>query len=193
MPSFACTPRARYSRFTWCTMPTPGRHDFERVEGLHAPFHELVALLVPLEFQFHVEVKRFLAAVVIDLHRVVHDQVHRHQRLDDLRIPAHPGGDAAHGGQVRQQGHAGEVLRARCARPRRGSRRCAARRLPGGQLPDVFFGDFLAVHVAQHRLEHDADAKPADVKSCLYRPSPAQAANRTSPFCRQWVRTPAGC
>ena len=62
-------------------------HDLEGVEGLHAPFHELVALFVALEFQLHVEVERVLGAVVVDLDRVVDHQVDRHQRLDHLRDP----------------------------------------------------------------------------------------------------------
>ena len=53
-----CTPRARYSRFTWCTMPMPGGTTLERVERLHAPLHELVALVVALELELHVQVER---------------------------------------------------------------------------------------------------------------------------------------
>ncbi len=132
-------------------------YDFERVESLHAPFHELVALLVPLEFQFHVEVERFLAAVVVHLHRVVHHQVHRHQRFDHLRIPAHPAGYAAHRGQVRQQRHASEVLEHDARHHERDLLGAGRVWLPAGQLPDMLFGHFFAVDVAQHRFEHDAD------------------------------------
>src|SRR5207247_5376847 len=46
------------------------RHHLEGVESLHAPFHELVALLVALEFELLVQVERVFRAVVIDLHRV---------------------------------------------------------------------------------------------------------------------------
>ena len=65
-----------------------GRHDAEGVEGLHAPLHELVALLVALELELHVQVERLLGAVVVDHHRVVDHQVDRHQRLDRLRVLA---------------------------------------------------------------------------------------------------------
>ena len=87
------TPRARYSRLTWWTMPKPGRDDAEGVERLHAPLHELVALEVALELELHVEVERVLRAEVVDHHRVVDDQVDRHQRLDRLRVLAHRLGD----------------------------------------------------------------------------------------------------
>ncbi|MCY1373071.1 hypothetical protein D9M69_603210 [compost metagenome] len=76
------------------------RHDAKGVEGLHAPFHELVALAVALEFELHVEVERVLRAVVVDHHRVIHHQVHRHQRLDAFGVLAQALGHAAHGHQV---------------------------------------------------------------------------------------------
>jgi hypothetical protein len=49
-------------------MPKPGRHDLERVEGLHAPLHELVALAVARELELHVEVEHVRRAVMVDLH-----------------------------------------------------------------------------------------------------------------------------
>src|SRR5205823_9759044 len=88
----------------------PRRHDLERVERLHAPLHELVTLGVALEFDLHVEVERIPGAVVIDLHRMVDDEIDGHQRLDQLRVPAHALRDAAHRGEVAQQGNAGEIL-----------------------------------------------------------------------------------
>ena len=135
-----------------------GRHDLERVERLHAPLHELVALAVALELELHVEVERVVRAVVVDLHRVVDDEVDRHQRLDDLRILAQVGGDVAHRGQVDQQRHAGEVLQH--------DARDDERDLVGARAPSALHSassrtcssrDLLAVAVAQHALEHDAD------------------------------------
>jgi hypothetical protein len=86
------------------------RHHAEGVEGLHAPLHELVALAVALELQLHVEVERILLAVVVDHDGVVDHQVDRHQRLDALGFLPSFERHAAHGGQVGQQRHAGEVL-----------------------------------------------------------------------------------
>ncbi len=133
------------------------RHDLECVERLHAPLHELVALGVALEFDFHVEVERILGAVMIDLNRMVDDQVDRHQRLDDLRILTHAVGHVAHRGEVAQQRNAGEVLQ-NDARDHEGNLLGAGRiRRPAGELTHMLFGDLLAVAVAQHRFEHDAD------------------------------------
>ena len=157
MPFFWNTPRARYSRFTWCTMPMPGGHDLEGVEGLHAPLHELVALVVARELELHVEVERVRPAVVVDLHRVVDHQVHGHQRLDHLRVLAHLRGHAAHGGEVGQQRHAGEVLQHDAREDEGDLVGARPRGAPAGELLHVLLGHLLAVDVAQHRLEHDAD------------------------------------
>jgi hypothetical protein len=86
------------------------RHHPKRLKRLHAPLEELVALAVALELQLHIEVQRVLCAVVVDHHRVVHHQIHRHQRLDLLGVVAQPLRRAAHRGQVGQQRHAGEIL-----------------------------------------------------------------------------------
>ena len=134
-----------------------GRHDLEGVERLHAPFHEFVALGVALEFQLHVQLERVRAVVVIHLHRMIHHQIHRHQRLDDLRVFAHFGSGIAHRGEIDEQRHAGEILQHDARHHERnlfGARRI---RLPVGQLAHMRLGDFLAVVIAQHRFQHDAD------------------------------------
>ena len=86
------------------------RHDLEGVEGLHAPLEELVAFAVAGELQVEVLLERVTGAGEIHLHRVVHHEVDRHQGLDDLGVLAQLGHRRAHGRQVHQQRHAGEVL-----------------------------------------------------------------------------------
>ena len=132
-------------------------HDLEGVEGLHAPFHELVALTVARELQLHVQIQRRHVAIVVDHHRVVDHQVHRHQRLDALGILAQIGRNVAHGCQVGQQRHAGEVLQHHAGHDERNLVHPFGVGCPVGQLLDVRFRDLLAVTVAQHRLQHDAN------------------------------------
>ena len=134
-----------------------GRHDLERVERLHPPLHELVALGVALELELHVEVERVGAAVVVDHHRMVDDEVDRHERLDRLRVPAHVGGDVAHRGEVGQQRHAGEILQHDARDDERDLRGARAGGRPVRDFLHVLLGDLLAVAVAQHAFEHDAD------------------------------------
>ncbi len=86
------------------------RHDAEVVERLGAPAQELVALLVALVFLLDVLGEGLVAAEEVDHHRVVDDQVDRHQRVDLPGVAAHRDHRVAHRGEVDHRGHAGEVL-----------------------------------------------------------------------------------
>ena len=132
------------------------RHDFEGVERLHAPLHELVALGIALEFDLHVEIQGVARAVVVDLHRMIDDQVDRNQRLDQLGVSAHALRDASHRGEIAQQGHAGKVLKHDPGDDKRDFVGARNTGLPPAELADVVLGDFLAVAVAQYGFQHDA-------------------------------------
>ena len=132
-----------------------GRHDLERVERLHAPFHELVALIVALELELHVQVECVLRAVIIDHHRVIDDEIDRDERLDQLWILAEILRDVAHRGEVAQQRHAREVLQHDAGDDEGNFVDAFARRFPFGELANVLFGDLLAVAVAEHAFQHD--------------------------------------
>ena len=152
---------ARNSRLTWWTMPMPGGHDLEGVEGLHAPLQELVALAVARELDVEVLGERLGAAGEIHLDGVVDHQVDRHQGLDHLRVLAHARDRRAHRGEVDQERHAREVLQHDAGDDEGdllGARRL---RLPARQGPDRVLGHALAVAVAKERLEDDAGSRPA--------------------------------
>jgi hypothetical protein len=101
--------------------------------------------------------ERLGRAVVIDHHRVVDDQVHRHQRLDGLGVLAHALRDGPHGGEVGQQRHTGEVLQHDARHYERDLVGAVGDGLPVGKLLDVFGRDLLAITVAKHGFEHDPD------------------------------------
>ncbi len=134
-----------------------GRYDAESVEGLHPPLQELVALLIALELDVHVELERVGAIGVVDLHGVIDDEIDGHERLDDLRVGAGAAGGRAHRGQIDQQRHAGEVLQQHAGNHERDLVRPLGARLPVGQRADVLFGDLFAVDVAKDGFENDAD------------------------------------
>ncbi len=133
------------------------RHHAKGVKGLHAPFHELVALAVALKFELHVQVERILLAVVIDHDGVVHHQVHGHQRLDLLGVLAQLGSHAAHGGQVGQQRHTGEVLQHHARNDKRDLILARGLGRPLGELLHMLGSHFAPIAIAQHRFEHDAN------------------------------------
>src|SRR5215470_2573093 len=135
-----------------------GRDDLERVEGLHPPFQKLITRAVAPEFDLHIFPQRVGRAGDVDLHRVVNDQIYGNQRLDELRVLAEASHGRTHRGQVYEQRHAGEILQDYAGYDERDFGHAGGRRLPIGQSAHVVFLNLLAVAVAQHRFEHDANA-----------------------------------
>ncbi len=135
----------------------PRRHDLEAAKRLHAPLEELVAGAVALELDPHVRRERVGGGPLVHLHRVVHDEGHRDERLDHLRVPAEGRDGRPHGREVHEEGHAREVLEDD-PRDHEGDLGGAlGPRLPGRQGAHVVFLDPLAVAVAQQGLENDPD------------------------------------
>ena len=135
-----------------------GRDDLERVERLHAPLQELVALAVAGEFQIQILRHRVRRTGEVHLHRVVHDEIHRHERLDDLRILADLVHRAAHRCEVHEQRHTGEVLQHDAGDHERDLRRAFLGRLPIRELLHVRFLHLEPVAITQHGFQHETDA-----------------------------------
>jgi hypothetical protein len=68
-------------------MPVPGGTTRKLSKAL-APAQELVALAVALELELDVLLERVRRAEEVDHHRVVDDEIDRHQRVDLLRVAA---------------------------------------------------------------------------------------------------------
>ncbi len=131
------------------------RHDAEVLERGLAPAQEAVALLVALELDGVVLRERVLGAEVVDLHRVVDDELGRRQRVDHLRLAAELDDGVAHCGQVDDRGHAREVLQHDARRCERDFAVGLGLRVPVRERRDVGGRDVLAVLEAQQVLEQD--------------------------------------
>ena len=86
------------------------RHDPEVGEGLLAPAQKGVAFAVALELPADVGLEGARRAEFVDHDRVIDDQIHGGQRVDPARVVAQRRHGLAHGGQIDDGGHAGEVL-----------------------------------------------------------------------------------
>ncbi len=129
------------------------RHDAEIVEGLLAPAQELVALAVALIFALDIALERLRVAEMVDHHRVVDDEIDRHERIDPLRVAAERGHGVPHRGKVDDRGHAGEVLHQHA---RRAEGYLALQRTllqPNYRGRDIVAGDGAAVLVAEEVLD----------------------------------------
>ena len=87
-----------------------GGHDAEALQRRRTPAQELVPLDIAGVFEVHIVFIGGRVAEFIDHDRVIDDQVDRHQRIDLLRVAAQLGHRIAHGGQIDDAGHAGEIL-----------------------------------------------------------------------------------
>ena len=133
------------------------RHDAESLEGLHAPFQEFVALGVAAEFLAQVLEEGGRGAGAVDLHRVVDDEVDGDEGFDDGGILAELGDGFAHGGEVDEERHAGEVLQHDTRDDERDLGVDRLRGVPRGEGLHVVLGDRDAVAVTQHGFEDEAD------------------------------------
>ena len=91
-------------------MPVSGGTTTKPSNAVWPQRRKRVALLVALELALGVDAERVARAEGVDLHRVVDDQLGRHQRVDLRRVAAQLGHRVAHRGEVDDRGHAGEVL-----------------------------------------------------------------------------------
>ena len=135
------------------------RHDAEVLERVLSPAQKDVALLVALELELGVDQERGLRAVLVDLHRVVDDEVDRLERVDALRIAAERRDRVAHRGEIDDGGHAGEVLQQHAAGAERDLLFGVSAHVPLGQRVDVVALHERVVLVSQQILEQDLEAE----------------------------------
>src|SRR5438876_2581429 len=86
------------------------RNELESFECLLTPLKKLVTLAITLELHVQIEFQRARRTEEIDLHRVINNQIDRHERFDDLRVASESLHSAAHRCEVDNQRNSGEVL-----------------------------------------------------------------------------------
>ena len=128
----------------------------EIAEGGLAPFEKGVALAVALEFKRRVEGIRIAVAVLVDLDRMVDDQLGRLERVDLLRVATEKLHRIAHGGEVDHGGDASEVLHEDASGHPGDFAGGFGFGLPFCKELDVVRGDRFAVFVTKEILEEDA-------------------------------------
>ena len=104
------TTRARYSRFTWWTIPVFGGTTLKLSNARLPPAEEGVALAVPLELALGVPEDGQARAELVHLDGVVDDELGGDLRVDRCRVAAQRHHRLAHGGEVDDRRHAREVL-----------------------------------------------------------------------------------
>ncbi len=131
------------------------RHDAEVVERGLGPPQQLVALAVSLVFAPDVELERIRQPVAIHLHRVIDDEVGRHEGVDAGRVAPEVRHRVAHRGQVDHGRHAGEVLEQDARRHEGDLGRGGRPGPPRRKRLHVGLGHDAATRVPEHVLQQD--------------------------------------
>jgi hypothetical protein len=135
------------------------RNDAEVLERLLTPAEKCVALLVAFEFAIRIDEERRLGTVLVDLHRMVDDEIDGLEWIDLLRVAAEPGERVAHCGEVDDGGNAGEILEEHAGCAERDFLLDAAFDVPLCQGFDVRRLDELSVLVSEEVLEEDLETE----------------------------------
>ena len=91
-------------------MPVPGGTTLRSSNDALAPAQERVALAVALELELDVAAEGEARGELVDLHRVVDDELGRDHRVDLAGVAAEVLHRVPHRGEVDDRRHAGEVL-----------------------------------------------------------------------------------
>ena len=135
------------------------RDDLEIVECFLAPAEESVALDVAKEFDLGIECERTGGAELVDLNRVVNDEIGGQKRIDFFWIAAEIAHGFAHGCEVHDCGDAGEILQ-EDARGHEGDFvRRGYRGIPGCEGAHVGGLDEAAILEAKQVFEEDLQGK----------------------------------
>src|SRR6185312_1657776 len=122
-------------------------NELESLESLLTPLKKLVTLAVALELHVQIEFQRARRTKEIDLHRVIDDQVHRYERLDDLRVASQPLHRAAHRREIDNQRNSGEVLQNNARNDEWNLRVRGGFRVPFCKRFNIFASDLFPVAV----------------------------------------------
>src|SRR5690606_36405940 len=87
-----------------------GWHHSKGVKGLLTPFEELVTLAVAGEFASQVHAQCLSGTETIHVDRVIDHQIDGHEGFDDPGVASEIFHRAAHGGEINQKRHSGEIL-----------------------------------------------------------------------------------
>ena len=138
-------------------MADPGarRHQAEILERVLPPAQEAIALAVALELPLDVGGEGLRVGEIVDLHRMVDDQIDRRQRIDLFRVAAEVHHGLPHRRQIDDRRHPGQILH---QHSRRAEGDLAVRALvgePGAHRLDVVDRHGAAVLQAHEIFQED--------------------------------------
>ena len=135
------------------------RHGGEVAKSRLAPLQKGVALAVALELEQGIGLVGHGRAVLVHLHGVIDDQFGGREGIDALGIAAQSLDGVAHGRQIDDCGHAGEVLHEHASRHVGDFAARLGLGVPVGKELNVGGGDVHSVFAAQQVFKEDFEAE----------------------------------
>ena len=136
-----------------------GRDDAEVMQRFLSPAKKSVALLVAAELEIRVDEERCFGSVLIDLDRVVDDEIDWLEGIDKSGVAAESGERITHRGEIDDRGNSGEVLEQYASSAERYFFLGFPLHIPAGEGADVVGLDELAVFVSEQVFEEDLEAE----------------------------------
>ena len=135
------------------------RHHPETLKRIGTPAQKLVALPIALKLDLSISPQRIRICKTIDLHRMIHNQIHRNQRLNPIWITTHTPHCRTQRRQIHQRRHTRKILQHHPRGLKRYLYGIGISRIPIRQRPDIFFTHLIPIQISQRRLEQHAHRK----------------------------------
>ena len=132
--------------------------DAESFEGLLAPLEEHVAFTISFKFEVEIFFEGGGVAKEVDLDGVIDHEIDGDEGFDHFGVAAEASDGRAHGGEIDEEGDAGEVLEDDASDDEGDFDGSGGVGVPVGESADVFFADAFSVAIAEDAFEDDADA-----------------------------------
>ena len=136
-----------------------GRNDAEILERLLSPAEKCVPLLIPVELEVRVNQESRVRAVLIDLNRVIDDEIDRLKRVDLACVSAELRECVAHCREVNDCRNSGEILEKNACRSECDLLFDFSLDVPARKRLDVALFDEFAVFISKKVFEENLEAE----------------------------------
>ena len=135
------------------------RHHPETLKRIGTPAQKLIPLPIALKLNLCISAQRIRISKTIHLHRMIHNQINRNQRLNATCIASHAPHSRTQRRQIHQRRHTCKILQHHPRGLKRYLYRIGIGRIPIRQRPHIFLPHLIPIQISQRRLEQHPHGK----------------------------------
>ena len=135
------------------------RHHPETLKRIRTPAQKLIPFPIALKLDLCISAQRIRICKTIHLHRMIHNQIHRNQRLNPTYIAPHASHSRTQRRQIHQRRHTRKILQHHPRGLKRYLYRIGIGRMPIRQRPHIFLPHLIPIQISQRRLEQHPHGK----------------------------------